>query len=118
LDVRKAQRDRRTIPSSVPIPRPDFWRKRIEGEKHPWDIPIAWTKVDDRRRIVLPEPATPGEIYHVGMVAKGRYLVEKMAIETQTKPLMSFEQFKDLVESSKTKMKMSWAELRQATREL
>ncbi len=76
------------------------------------------TTVDNRRRIVLPDPATEGEVYKVEALGPGRFLAQRMTVERHARPNMSLDQFQRLVENCQTRMTMDWETLRQATREL
>jgi bifunctional DNA-binding transcriptional regulator/antitoxin component of YhaV-PrlF toxin-antitoxin module len=44
--------------------------------------PYMVTKVDDRRRVVLPKPAREGEVFQVDTVGTGNYLLTRLEVAT------------------------------------
>ncbi len=88
----------------------------LDPRSHMWDNPtMSTSRVDSKRRIVLPN-GTPGDVFDVQQQAEGRILLVRLE---RPKPAarMDKQACLEAMQKAPLRVKMTWEELRQLTRE-
>ena len=73
------------------------------------------TQADEKRRVTIPD-ATPGDVFEVRNPGNGDFLLVRVS-PTTGKPSVTRAESLKAMERSSLKVRMSWEELRQLTRE-
>ena len=73
------------------------------------------TRADEKRRVILAD-ATPGDVFDVRRPENGDFLLVRLSSPV-AKPRMTRAECVEAMEKSPLKMRLSWEELRQLTRD-
>ena len=73
------------------------------------------TRADEKRRVTLPD-AAPGDLFDVRRPGNGDFLLVRLS-SSAARPRMTRAECLKAIEKSPLKMRLSWEELRQLTRE-
>lgn len=76
---------------------------------------MATSKADAKRRVVLPE-ARPGDVFEIQSQGEGRMLLVRLELP-EPEPRMSMARSLKAIAAAPLRPKMSWEDLRAATRE-
>lgn len=76
---------------------------------------MATTKADTKRRVVLPE-ADPGDVYDVQRQANGSYLLVRLE-RPRLRERLTREECLRAMDATPLRLRLSWEQLRELTRE-